>query len=363
MRWTIFLIVLVSSIVGSASGWGQDVQRVRRLVLNRGVAPAAPASAEEDRATDGGDDAPGSIKTPIFFLRDGSKVAGEPRFETVTVTTRYGALAVPRAELVRVRFVTRIDPAIKTRVAELIEKLGDPDFDTREQAYAALSSIGPDALEQVRAAKSSPNEEVSTRAELLVEELEEKAEAKKEAVGISDAPGGLKGTLDEVVTTRMVIRGTVELDRIVIGSRYGDLQVDVADLVEVAFQRGGPEQIKLDVLPKHQPNGTWLDTKIELDKGMSFRIEASGNMSNPNYGVSSGPTGATQYSSGNAFHNFPLLSLVGKVGKNGKPFLVGQTYKGKASGSGRLYLSVVPFTYDPGNVTGKYTAAIRLLDR
>jgi hypothetical protein len=79
-----------------------------------------------------------------------------------------------------------------------------------------------------------------------------------------------------------------------------------------------------------------------------------------NYGVSCGPTGATQYSSGNSFNNFPLLSLVGKVGKNGKPFLIGNKFSGKATGNGNLYLSVVPFVYDTNGATGKYTASIKM---
>lgn len=161
----------------------------------------------------------------------------------------------------------------------------------------------------------------------------------------------------------MVIRGTVELERVEIQSRYGGLRVDVADLVEISFQKAGPSHAKLDVLPKYQPNGEWLDSKLSLEKNQRFLIEAGGSMTVSNYGVSCGPTGTTQWSSGNAFNNYPLLSLVGKVGKNGKPFLIGSNYKGKATSNGHLYLSVVPFVYDVDGVTGKYTATVRLQDK
>ena len=55
-----------------------------------------------------------------------------------------------------------------------------------------------------------------------------------------------------------------------------------------------------------------------------------------------------------------MLSLIGKVGKKGNPFLVGTGYKGKAKSSGRLYLAIVPFRYNPGGVSGKYEVKIKV---
>ncbi|MEE3199677.1 MAG: hypothetical protein VX254_06550, partial [Planctomycetota bacterium] len=40
---------------------------------------------------------------PIFFLRDGSRIAGQPGFNSLQVKTRYGILTVPSKDLIRLR--------------------------------------------------------------------------------------------------------------------------------------------------------------------------------------------------------------------------------------------------------------------
>lgn len=314
-----------------------------------GDAPASRHAAERAPQPEG--------PLPLFYLRDGSQVAGRAKFETMGVSTRYGRLAVPQGELVRIRFARRVDPAIRSRVESLLSRLGDEDFDTREEAMEALRRIGPPAIPVLREAMDADDEEVQNRAEILVEEIEE-------AVGPAEtSEGGLSGVEgrdDEIVTSRMTIRGRVVESRITIVSRYGPLSVDVADLVGISFQRTGATQRSVDVAPTFQPPGSWCDTKLDLTRGQKLSIEASGMISVANYGVSSGPAGNTQWG-GSTFGSFPMLSLVGKVGKKGKPFLVAASYRGRADRQGRLYLAIVAFSHNPGGATGKYQAKIRAL--
>jgi hypothetical protein len=50
-------------------------------------------------------------------------------------------------------------------------------------------------------------------------------------------------------------------------------------------------------------------------------------------------------------------ALVGRVGKNGKVFLIGDSYRGKPGEAGTLYLSIVPSAW--GNASqGEYTVTI-----
>ena len=136
---------------------------------------------------------------------------------------------------------------------------------------------------------------------------------------------------------------------------------DIADLQAVTFQSVGAVSKKLQIQASYQPPGNWLDTKMNLEKGQRLRIEASGTMHVSNYGVSSGP-GGTRYGGGNSYKKFPQLALIGKVGKNGKEFLIGKKYKSKAPKAGKLRLSVVPFRYHPSGAAGKYDVKVRLLD-
>ena len=78
-----------------------------------------------------------------------------------------------------------------------------------------------------------------------------------------------------------------------------------------------------------------------------------------NYSVSCGPAGTTQYS-GNSFGGFPMLSLIAKVGKNGKPFVVGSKHQSKVGRAGNLYLAIVPFTFYPQGMQGSYTVRVRV---
>jgi hypothetical protein len=333
----------------------------QRRVVRILEAPAPPVAGEDagDESGDGADGATIEAESdiPLFFLRDKSKVAGLPRLDAIRIRTRYGTLSVPKSEIVRLRLVRRVDPEVKKRVAAIIAKLGDDDFDVREGAMDEARAVGPQALPLLRQAMSSDNEEIENRAEILVDELEETAADGAEP---DEAGESLSGIEDEIITTRMTIRGAIELEEIIIASQYGDLRVDIADIASASFQQAGPSSRSVDVEPSFQPPGNWFDAKLTIARGQQFRIEASGTVHVSNYGISSGPEGNRQYS-GSTFNNFPMLALVGKVGKKGKPFLVGPNYKGKATSAGPLYLSIVPFQYNPAGASGKYTTKVRLL--
>ncbi|MCH2373015.1 MAG: hypothetical protein MK538_02455 [Planctomycetes bacterium] len=52
-----------------------------------------------------------------------------------------------------------------------------------------------------------------------------------------------------------------------------------------------------------------------MNKGPRFTIAATGEVSVSNYGLTTGPDGSRQYSSNRAWGGFPILPLVGKIGK------------------------------------------------
>jgi hypothetical protein len=87
---------------------------------------------------------------------------------------------------------------------------------------------------------------------------------------------------------------------------------------------------------------SWVKTKVGVSQGRKILVKASGQLTVSGYNVTAGPAGTSQYS-GNTFENFPMLALVGKIGKNGKAFLVGKEWTEVAKRAGSLYLGVVPF--------------------
>ena len=340
-------LTIAASCLFGGSGPAQDIEKVveilkRKPTVKRDDKAATPKRKEEAPAT------------PVFLLRDRSKVAGKPRFTKLLVKTRYGTLEVPFAELTRVRFARRLAPEIAKKIDALIDRLGRNDFDEREEAMEELRKVGDQALERLRVASGSKNEEVRNRAEILVEEIEDLT-----TNGAADDEPGLRGLEDEVRTNRMTLKGEVLADTIEIDSRYGALTISVNDLTAIHFRPTGAMSRKVTVTPNFQPPGKWLDTKVDVQKKQDLGIQASGLTSVGDWNVNSGPDGNTRYS-GNTFGGFPPLTLIGKLGKDGKPFKVGAKYRAKANAKGRLYLSIVAFMYSPTSTTGKYSASIKL---
>jgi len=348
-RDTTIPLTLVAVCLAPCLARGQDIDKIVEILTREPPATAADGTDAAKKAVK-----PARKAVPIFLLRDKSRVTGTPQLEQLLIDTKYGELAIPFAQLARIRFAMRIDPSVQKRASELIKLLGDDDFDTRETAMANLLAMGPAVIELLRAAATSDDEELQNRAALLVSELEEK---QRNEQSDDEASARVRGTDDEVQTDRMTVRGRVLSERFTIDSKYGRLEIDVADLLAINFKPTGESEKSVDVEATCQPPGSWLDTKIDIEKGQRLQILASGQTSVPDWGLSSGPAGNTQYS-GNTFGGFPNLSLVGKIGKKGKPFLVGASYKVKSKARGRLLLAIVPFQYDPGQTSGKYIAKI-----
>jgi len=288
---------------------------------------------------------------PMFRLRDGTRLAGTPELKALNIVTAYGKLTVPIAEVVRVRFAAARDTGIAGRVAELVRELSSEEFDKREEAMTALRDIGVPALEALRKAAESEDEEVKSRAEKLVSEIEE-------LVDDSDSEesqlGSIAGDEDEVVALKFTLRGRVEEQTFALTTRYGALSLSRNDIVSVVFQEGSTTKLTFQV-----PGTTfaaankWVDTKITLTQGERLRITASGQLNLENYGQTTGPEGTTNVS-GNQLETHPTGSLVGKIG-NGKAFLIGAEYEGSANGSGNLQLGV---SLQQGQVNGQYQVEV-----
>ncbi len=278
---------------------------------------------------------------PVFYLRDRGKVAGRPKLDVLTVDTRYGVLHVPTEELILVRFARRLADAERQRIETAIARLGAEDFAEREAAMEDLRKLGLVARKFLLEARKGADDEVRSRAANLLAELASTAPPPP-----STEEDGLDPLLDdeddEVVTQRFTVRGRVKEERFTVECRYGGLELDATEIAGIAFHPEKRTLRALEVSASRTVPDSWLNTKLSVAKGQKIVLRARGQVTVPNYNLTSGPEGTTRYS-GNTFQSFPMLSLVGKIGKNGKPFLVAKEYQGKASREGALYLGLVPF--------------------
>jgi len=288
---------------------------------------------------------------PLFQLRDGSRIAGDPDATTLDIETAYGKLVVPIEDIVRIRFVTAPESGLQEKVAAAVKRLGSDDYDEREAATQELRKIGLPAFEALKAAAKSEDEEVRTRAEALVTEIGEQVEAAEEEEAGS-AP--LQGEDDEIVTRRFTIRGKVTKAAYVVKSKYGEFKVSRADIISLTFVRGGGYHTQVKIPSSALAAQTWVDTKADVTKGARLKIKATGTINVEAYGENATPDGSRRI--GNRFMNFPACALIGKIGRNGTPFLVGSDYDDAVEEAGRLYLAIAMQAM--GNMTGEYKARV-----
>ncbi len=290
---------------------------------------------------------------PIFFLRDGSRIAGQPGFNALQVKTRYGILTVPSGDLIRLRLAPRGGNENKEQIELQIQHLRGEDFDEREAAMDALRKLGEPALPYLVKIARSEDEELRNRITLLLGEI--KSRVKETNKHGSEFPALVAGS-DEIISSRFKIRGAIQAENFSIKSRYGTLNIKVSDIMGVDFRFAGITDTTVQIAGRQVVPTNWSNTNLFITRGINLKIRASGTLFVSNYNLNSGPEGTTRYS-GNSYKNFPLLSLVGKIGKNGAPFFVGANYKGKAPGGGKLYLGVVPFRNNY-TATGTYRVKI-----
>ena len=343
-------LVCWSLLLVGATGWCQDAGKISEIL--RKAAEAAPKKAPAVVSKPAEREEP----LPLFLLRDRGRIPAQPTFDAISVRTRYGILRIPREQLVTVRFAVRVEPALLEKATTLLARMGSAKEAEKEAAAVALIDLGTRALPSLRQLAAGAASETRSRALEVIERIE-KTGKKKNSGG--DA---YRGTRDEIRTDLMTFRGEVLTETFPLETRYGKLQVKLADLESIRFKADGRTSRLLDVAPRYQPAGAWLDTRLDVGKNKVLSIKSSGETSVGNWNLTSDPEGTNRYNSFKSSQGFRMLSLVGKIGKSGKPFKVGKKYRKRSKTAGRLYLAIQPFDYEPAGVDGHYKSMVSITD-
>ena len=260
-------------------------------------------------------------------LRSGTILVGHVEPEMWRVTTAFGELKVPVADIRKVRFGRRSAPGRMKQADGWIEDLGSSNPDVRGRARASLKEHAAFAALALTAA-SKEHDDAEVRR--LCAELLEEVDLEPEAIVPDD---------DRLETKAFDLAGSVDLDSFkVTVPELGGLLVKRSEVVEVrAFKL--VEFQRYAVSGNHMwPNG-WLDTKLKVGKGESIRITAEGSIQFPNWGGHTfTPDGNPQM--GN-INGLPMGALAGRFGDGGAMFLVGRAWTGRAQNSGTLQLCMI----------------------
>lgn len=322
------------------------------LFLLFGGAIAAPPPAGRAPARDKEEAAKATAADMI--LADGSTVRVTLVAANVELETKYGKLTVPAADVQRIEFAFRLADDVGRKIAAAVKRLGDTSFEEREAATKELRTIGLRAYPALEVAAKSADAEVARRAATLLEEIREKVSA-------DDLTFPKK---DRVQTAEFTAVGRIISPGLRVQTAYfGEADLKLGDLrLFQAVGATGESRLTVDAAKFGGAPNQWLETAVTLERGATLKVVASGQVdlwpAEPGQYMTT-PRG---YGAGPRPGNLGGGSLVGKIGANGTPFLVGDKYEGKASASGKLYLHITPSPW--GNPsTGTYEVKVSAGER
>jgi hypothetical protein len=330
---------------------------------------AAPSAKPEDHAVE-------------FRFADDSTVKMALQNTRIEVVTRYGKLTVPVAEIRRIDFGLRIPEETGKRIEAAIAQLAVKEFKQREAAAAELIKLRELAYHAVQKATQSTDLEVARRAKEIVKTLVDTVPQDKLHLPRHDT----------VVTLDFTLTGQVETANLKAkGPYFGEVNLKVSDIRTLRLLSTDRETpLAIDAGKHGGPQENWLDTGISLRAGSGLRVVAMGTVdlrpsdagtflvgpdgqgraSRPPGGFGPGGggrggRGAGGGWGGGAVERVPLTgtptpgTLLGRIGEQGRVFIVGSRYEGTASEDGKLYLRIAPSS-SSGESSGSYDVRVSL---
>lgn len=324
-----------------------NFRRLVAVALAAGIALTAGAE----------DPPPAKKKTPepdgsaeVKFA-DGSTVRMVLTQSAVEVTTRYGKLSVPVADIRKIEFGFRYPEGVEAKIDALVRKLALPDAKDREAAVRELLGFRELAYPALRRVAAGTDAELASRANAAIRQLEEKVGADKLRVRDQDT----------IHTTEFVVTGKIEAPTLKgLTTYFGEVSVQVSEVRTIRFLGGtGLEtELVLDAAKYGaHTQDQWLDTEIDVADGAVLEVTAAGLVDlwpqGGNYKV--GPDAMPRM--GVLPDGTPCGMLVGRVGPSGSVIQLGAKYSGTVSDGGRLYLRIVGSPW--GNPSGgSYTVKV-----
>ncbi len=107
-------------------------------------------------------------------------------------------------------------------------------------------------------------------------------------------------------------------------------------------------------------NVPWTDTGLEVQAQQRLVVDAAGEVAaNPENTTSpDGFVAKPEWRKYNVVPEAPHMALIGRIGPDGKPFLVGAAFRAPAPASGRLFLGIND--RDTANNKGAFRATVRV---
>jgi hypothetical protein len=279
----------------------------------------------------------------------------------ITLSTKYGRLTVPLADVVRLELGFRFPDGVEAKVEQAVANLGSPSFREREDAEKELFKLAEYAVPALRRASNSPDPEVARRAGTLLKKLADKLPEEK--MSLRD--------YDLLETAEATVRGRVETVSVRVRNRVlGETALRMIDLRSMRSTVAVGNEFTVEARFARQNSQEWFDTGLDVTTDQPLEITADGTVDlapqNPGQYIS-GPGGNP--ANGNSMMILPNGNrmqvipgaLYARIGPTGTAFLVGANHKSsRPQASGRLYLKIAQGTWGGVEPTGSYKVKVRV---
>lgn len=164
---------------------------------------------------------------------------------------------------------------------------------------------------------------------------------------------------DIIHATEFPVIGQITTPTIKVHStHFGDRALKLSELRTVYLRATlGARELTVDATKHGSAPDQWLDTGVSIDTSIRLVVTGAGQVDLWPQGPGQYLTTPKGYSSPGKGSTFMAGALVGRVGENGKAFLIGERYDAVLAEEGKLYLHIVPSPWN--NVsTGSYRVHI-----
>lgn len=301
-------------------------------------------------------------------LKDGNVVTGTTGVKEITLITSYGKLEIPIKNVSSITLGIHPAESERKKIESLVKQLHTSNEEMRESAYKSIIELPMGAVPVL--------EELSYSGTYLAAEFTDYT--------LSNAINELKVvhnvapdySTEDVVSIDYIYNmgGKYSFNSVELKTEYGTLNIPRTKInkIDVMFydaSQAGMKTFKL-FANKHisgNNDGGWLKTGIMVKNGQSLDFLASGEVTLASLsGNKYKPDGAYKNTTSNDYtpsvstSTYPTYgNTIYKIGENGTNIKIGANYKGRASSSGMLYLSIYETVYNASN-TGFYVIKLKV---
>ncbi len=227
------------------------------------TAPGAGRLAEPGPPPNPAHDGPAAGAVEVHFT-DGSVLKLLLRDPRVEVTTPYGKLLIPVADLQKVEFATRLPEDLARRIDATVGDLGSSDYPKRQAAETELLKLREKAYPALLRAEKSKDREVVQRARRLLEKV--RADVPEEALVVREH--------DVIQTPHSKIAGHITSPALKAHTtQFGEVQLKLCDVRALRSLALGPEE---EAVASIADPGTMVSLQNQI--GKVFHVRTVGAM-------------------------------------------------------------------------------------